>query len=307
MRESRSMDAHTGNPPRGARKRDAHERSVLAAEAHAGFPRRGRSPARREARARLARVLWDRAGERRLPGGAALDAALAQLPAAELWWMCELAPLGPLYLLPTRPFVRALARTIVQLGARRVLEVAAGDGFLSRALRAEAPELTVIASDSGAWQRPAARMRPDEIARHRGTPVPGLALGEEVVKLEARRAIRAYAPDLVLASWLPPSSLLDALVRAPVRHVLEIGAGGGITASAYSWRFAHEFLEGALERTARCRLDARPRERLHSRITLYFGAAHPEHHEERVRPGDFLYQFKPSRSPAATNASRPRE
>ena len=300
MRRSRSNSVRAGISPRGARKEEAPGRSLLAAEAHAGFPRRGKSLARREARARLARVLWDRAGLRRLPGAAALDAALSLLPPAELWWMCEFAPLGPLYLLPTRPFVRALARTIVQLGARRVLEVAAGDGFLSRALRLEAPELTVIASDSGAWRRPEARMRPEEITRHRGTPVPGLALGDEVVKLDARRAIAAYAPDLVLASWLPPSSLLDGLVRAPVRHVLEIGAGGGVTASAYSWRFAHEFLEGELERTARCRLDARPREALHSRITLYYGAAHPEHHEERVRPGDFLYQFKPARAPKAS-------
>ena len=231
---------------------------------------------------------------------------LAPLPAAELWWMCELSPLGPLYLLPTRPFVRALARTIVKLGARRVLEVAAGDGFLSRALRSQAPELEVIASDSGAWSRPQARMRPEEIARLRATHVPGLALGDDVVKLDARRAIETFQPDLVLASWLPPSSLLDVLVRAKVRHVLEIGAGSGVTASAYSWRFAHEFLEGPLEQSARCRLDARPAASLHSRITLYFGAAHPEHHEERVGPGDFLHQFKPRQvASAGAAATRP--
>jgi hypothetical protein len=88
------------------------------------------------------------------------------------------------------------------------------------------------------------------------------------------------------------------LIRQKVRYVLEIGAGSGVTASAYCWRFAHEFLEGPLEQTARCRLDLRPNTALHSRVTLYFGAAHEEHHQERVRPGDWLHQFKPGRAPS---------
>ncbi|MET0343454.1 MAG: hypothetical protein ABW252_20755 [Polyangiales bacterium] len=221
-----------------------------------------------------------------------MDRALAGIAPRELAWMCELSPLGPLYFLPTRPFVRALARTLAGLGVRRVLEVAAGDGFLSRALRAAAPDLEVIATDSGAWRAPAARMSDQERVRLRDVDVPGLALGADVVRIEARRAIARYAPDLVLAAWLPPDRLLDKLVRADVRYVLEIGAGSGVTSTAYSWRFAHEFLEGTIETTARCRLDARPSEALHSRITLYFGKAHPEHYEEKVRPGDFLYQFK---------------
>ena len=102
--------------------------------------------------------------------------------------------------------------------------------------------------------------------------VPGLALGVDVLPLEASQAIASCAPELVLCSWLPPGHrLLDTLIRAPVRYVLELGAGSGVTASAYSWRFAHEFLEGPLEQSARCRLDARPHKALHSRVTLYFG------------------------------------
>ena len=130
--------------------------------------------------------------------------------------------------------------------------------------------------------------------------VPGLALGSEVRRLDARAAIDTLRPDVVLCSWLPPGELLDDLVRADVRHVLEIGAGQGVTASAYAWRFAHEFLEGPLERAARCRLDVRPRRTLHSRVTLYFGAAHPEHFEEPVEPGDWLWQFRPREPAGAT-------
>jgi hypothetical protein len=114
-----------------------------------------------------------------------------------------------------------------------------------------------------------------------------------VLRLDALAAIQRVKPDLVLASWLPPGHrLLERLIRAPVRHVLEIGAKGGVTPGAWSWRYAHDFCE-ELEARARCRLDERPRRELHSRVTLYFGARHPEHACERVRPGDWLWQFKP--------------
>jgi hypothetical protein len=237
--------------------------------------------------------LWTAKGERRVPGEAALDRALSAVRVDDLAFLCELAPLGPLYFLPTRRFVRLLARTIEQLGARRVLEVAAGDGSLARALTQAAPQLEVIATDSGGWEQPAARMSREERRRLAKVAVPGLRLGRDVQRRDALEAVRELAPDLVLCAWLPPSDLLDALIRAPVSYVLEIGAGSGVTASVYSWRFAHEFLEGPLERAARCRLDARPARALHSRVTLYYGASHAEHFEERVEAGDWLWQFRP--------------
>lgn len=284
----------------GRKPMDDASRRDHAAEARAGFPRRGTSLARRAARARLARLLWTPDGRRRLAGERALDAALAALPPRELDWLFEFAPLGPLYFLPTRRFVRELAQVIESLGVQRVLEVAAGDGFLAGALADAAPKLEVIASDSGAWEQPEARMSAAERRQYRDVAVPGLTLGHRVHRMSARGAIRKFAPDLVLGAWLPPTSLLDQLIRAPVRYVLEIGAGSGVTASAYSWRFAHEFLEGSVEQYARCRLDARPHEKTHSRVTLYYGKAHPEHYEERVREGDFLWQFRP------LSVSRPR-
>jgi SAM-dependent methyltransferase len=265
-----------------------HAPGVISDEVHRGFPAHG---GRAAARALLARALWTKGGVRRLPGARELDDALARQRAEDLDWLCELSPLAPLYLLPTRRFVNALARQIRGLGVTRVLEVAAGDGFLARCLARAAPELELNATDSGAWSDPNARMTRAE--RRALRDVPGLALGENVQRLDAARAIRRYRPELVLCSWLPPGDMLDTLVRARVRYVLELGAGGGVTGSVYSWRFAHEFLEGELEQTARCRLDLRPRMALHSRATLYYGRTHPSYYEERVQPGDWLYQFRP--------------
>lgn len=264
-----------------------------AEEAYAGWPARGGGPVRRAARAQLARALFTPAGARKLASAPVLDAALEAVSPADLAWIVEFSSLAPLYFLPTRRFVVALAKVLDGLGARRVLEVAAGDGLLARALRSVAPHLDVIATDSGAWIHPEARMSAAERVRHRDRAVPGLALGSDVHRLTATSAIRKFAPDVVLAAWLPPDSLLDRLVRAQVSYVLEIGAGEGITASAYSWRFAHEFLEGPIEQHARCRLDQRPSQKTHSRITLYYGKSHPEHFEERVQPGDWLWQFRP--------------
>jgi hypothetical protein len=237
-------------------------------------------------------LLWARSGARRIPSTRALDAALERLRIGELFQICELDARGPLYLLPTLELVRALAGRIRSLGARRVLEVAAGDGFLSAALRQAAPGLRIVASDSGAWTDPRARMSARERREFHGTAVPGVRLGTSVLRLDALAAIRTTRPDLVLASWLPPGRLLDRLIRAPVRYVLEIGAKDGVTPGAWSWRFAHEFCED-IERSARCRLDERPRRMLHSRATLYYGGRHPEHACERVRPGDWLWQFRP--------------
>jgi hypothetical protein len=269
-------------------------RAELAADAHAGFAARAGGTRLRAARAQLARLLWDSRGERKLPGARALDEALEALPPAELAWLFELAPLGPLYLLPTRSFVRALASQLSALGVTSVLEVAAGDGLLARALAKLAPQLTVHAADTGAWDDPRARMSAVEQRALANTVVPGLRLGSNVERSSAKRAIARHSPDLILCSWLPPGhTLLDSLIRSKVRYVLELGADHGVTASAYCWRFTHEFLEGPLEQTARCRLDVRPAKQLHSRATLYFGASHPEFHLERVRAGDWLHQFKP--------------
>jgi hypothetical protein len=241
----------------------------------------------------LTRLLYAPDGTRRLPSTAALDRALGVLPRGALWRYCETRPTGPLYLLPTRELVCALAKECRRLG-RRVLEVGAGDGFLAQALAEAAPDLDVRASDSGAWRQPKARMTPEEQRRWRAVALVGIALGKNVERLGALEAVRRHRPEVVLCAWLPPGTLLARLVRSPCRYVLDIGAAGGVTAQgAWDWRFGHTFLE-PLERVARCRLDERPSRVLHSRVTLYFGRRHPEFVEERPRAGDWLYQFKPS-------------
>lgn len=194
--------------------------------------------------------------------------------------MTEFTPLGPIYLLPTQPFLRALGRTIRACGATRVLEIAAGDGHLGACLARAAPDLEIAMSDSGAWEEPAARMSAKEKRDHRERAVAGLRVGPGVERRDARAAILRHRPDLVLACWLPPGPLLEEVIRAPVRHVLEIGAGSGVTGDIACWRFAHEFCEGPVADLARCRLDERPANRLHTRVTVYLGAGHELFAEE---------------------------
>jgi len=213
----------------------------------------------------IARLLWTSGGRRRLPSSAAFDRAVSALPRGELERLCEFNPWGPIYFIPTRRFLRALARAIRETGARSVLEVAAGDGHLARELSRAAPDLRLAATDSGAWERPQARMSARERRELRGTTVPGLVLGEGVQRIDALAAIRRRRPDLVLACWLPPGTLLSRIARA-APLLLEIGAGSGITGELL--RRPHRRLDD-LEPLARCRLDERPRQRLHTRVTLY--------------------------------------
>jgi len=213
------------------------------------------------------RLLWRPDGTRRIPPVAAFDRAVSRLRRGALWRLCELNAHGPIYLIPTRPFLLALARRIRALGARDVLEVAAGDGHLARSLQQVAPDLRVLAADSGAWTEPRARMSPRERLRFRGKTVAGLPPGSCVLHLGALEAIRTLQPDLVLASWLPPGPLLGSVIRASPL-VLEIGAGSGITGDIRCWRYPHEFWDD-LDPLGRCRLDERPSEKLHTHVTLY--------------------------------------
>ena len=261
--------------------------------ARAGWPERRGGTKRIGARAALAKLLWNADGSRRLVSTRTLDRALEAVTTQDLEWLTEFAPPGPLYFLPTREWIRALAGHLRGIGARRVLEVAAGEGFLARALAAEAPDLEIIASDSGAWEEAEGRMSAREQRDLKNVHVPGLLLGGDVLRMDATKAIRQLKPDAVVAAWLPPGPLLEKLIRSPVPHVIEIGAPGGVTPDAWHWRFAHDQCMGPLEELGRCRLDSRPKKGLHTRVTHYFGKSHPDFAVERVRPGDWLWQFRP--------------
>jgi hypothetical protein len=217
----------------------------------------------------MMRLLWTARGERRVPSAPAFDRAAAKLRRGQLFDICEFNPWAPIYLIPTKPFLRALARRIRATGARRVVEVAAGDGYFARELARVAPDLEIIATDSGKWARPTARMSARERRELRGRAVAGLRLGDGVRRLDALEAVKKLRPDLVLASWLPPGPLLVKLVKA-APMLLEIGAGSGITGDIRAWRYDHDFCD-ELDALGRCRLDERPGAKLHTRITIYRG------------------------------------
>jgi hypothetical protein len=86
--------------------------------------------------------------------------------------------------------VTALARLV---GDRPCVELAAGDGTLSRFLRAAGTQIT--ATDDQSWA-------------HR------LAYPADVQKLEARRALADLAPRAVLCSWPPPGNAFERQVFA---------------------------------------------------------------------------------------------
>ncbi len=237
---------------------------------------------RRAARAALAAVLWDETGARRLPREAALVAALQACDARDVWWVCEASSAGPVYLLPTREWIGALARLVDRLRARRVLEVAAGDGFLSSCLRRARPQLELFATDDGSWSTAAARMTRAERREHRDVAFAGIRAEAHVTKQGALAAVTRTRPDLVLISWAPPGTLVERLIRAPVPLVLDISVDGDVCGNGTrTWRFHKEMLEGAIEQRALCRLDARPSTARATRVTLYYGRTHPAHGVER--------------------------
>jgi hypothetical protein len=233
------------------------------------------SARRAAARGALVKALWDAHGVRRLPSNAQLRRAIDGCDRGDVWWVCEMNPTAPIYLLPTREWIRALAKYIEGLGVRSVLEVAAGDGFLSRCLAAQAPKLKVIATDDGSWEKAKARMSARERRAYAHLDVPGLVLGSNVKRLSAQRAVQRYRPDLVLISWAPPGTLVQRVIRGPCKYVLDFGTEGNECGGGPPlWRLAQELVEGPLEKLAWCRLDERSTEPKHTRVTLYHGARH---------------------------------
>lgn len=223
--------------------------------------------ARRAAREALARVLWGSNGERRLPGERSLVRAIARCRADDVWWVCESSSAGPLYVLPTREWIAALGRFCDRMNVRTVLEVAAGDGFVSHCLAQARPGLTVRAIDDHSWKRPEAR----------GGRV-GIRYPAHVERSGAVRAIERYKPDLTIVCWAPPGRLVEDAIRAPSSLVLDVSVDGDVCGDdARTWRYEKEFLHGAIERRALCRLDRGECDERRTRVTLYFGARHPRH------------------------------
>lgn len=238
------------------------------------------TPARRQNRAELVRTLWDRHGRRRLPPFKVLWNALSGCDPRDVFWVCEMNSGGPIYFLPTREWIGALVLKLQAMKMRRVLEVGAGDGFLSACLARRRLPFKLFTTDNAAWQKPQARMTRQERQALRHIAVPGLTLGPNVEPLDAVQAVQKYKPDLVLVSWPPPGLLVEKLIKSPTRYVLDISVDGDVCGNGTkTWRFNKDFLEGALETRALCRLDNKA-EPPNTRVTLYYGKRHREYEEE---------------------------
>jgi hypothetical protein len=137
--------------------------------------------------------------------------------------------------------------------------------------------LRVIATDDGSWEKANARMTARERRTYADLDVRGLALGSDVQRLTAQRAVQRYRPDLVLVSWAPPGQLVQRVLHSPCKYVLDFGTEGNECGGGpLLWRSARDFVEGPLETLAWCRLDERSAEPRRTRVTLYYGARHPE-------------------------------
>jgi uncharacterized UPF0146 family protein len=89
-------------------------------------------------------------------------------------------------------FIRELAR---QLQGRRVLEVGAGEGVLSRFLHEAGVD--IVGTDNYSW------------SRH-------IKFGANVEKREAAEALKHYQPEAVICSWAPPDNLFEQdIFRCP--------------------------------------------------------------------------------------------
>jgi hypothetical protein len=95
-----------------------------------------------------------------------------------------------IYCFYARPLLRALAGRI---GRRSCLEVAAGDGTLSRFLARAG--VSIRATDDRSWSH-------------------AIAYPAEVERLDAAEAVRRYRPQVVLCSWPPPDNRFEADVLA---------------------------------------------------------------------------------------------
>ena len=237
---------------------------------------------RAEARQHLADVLFDEHGNRRLPSGKELIEAMGECDRRDIWWVCEANSKAPLYLLPTKEWVRALCRFLDDTGAQTVLDAAAGDGFLAKCITEARPTLKVHAVDSGAWAKPQARMNAKDKKEFRGIAFAGLQCGANVVRMDAAAAVKKFKPDVTLVSWAPPGLLVEKVIKAPSSLVVEISVEGEVCGNGVmTWRFNKEFLTGPVEDLALCRMDARPHVARESRITVYFGKRHPEFSEDK--------------------------
>ena len=117
-----------------------------------------------------------------------------------------------IYCFYTRELVAALAAII---DGRPCLEVAAGDGTLSRFLRAAGVAITT--TDDASWQ-------------------PVISYPADVIRQGAREALRAHAPHVVLCSWPPAGNAFERFVfdTRSVETYVMIGSRHAFAAGSFA-------------------------------------------------------------------------
>ncbi len=136
----------------------------------------------------LQRLMFE-SGLRRRPAPLTTYRLLAPLITQRRYLMPLVMPEG-IYCFYTGAMIRTLSRLI---GDRTCLEIAAGDGTLSRFL-ADAG-VNVLATDDQSW-------------------ADGVRFQESVTRMDARTALRTHAPEVVVCSWPPPGNSFE-------KHVFE--------------------------------------------------------------------------------------
>lgn len=131
----------------------------------------------------LQRLLFER-GLRRKPVSLVLFRAVWPL-LTQRRLLLPLVMQQGIYCFYSRRLISAIARLVDD---RPCLEIAAGDGTLSRFLRDEGVPIT--ATDDYSWDH-------------------AIKFGCDIERLDAQRALRTHAPEVVICSWPPPGNTFE--------------------------------------------------------------------------------------------------
>lgn len=131
-----------------------------------------------------------------------------------LWQKRRLMPLVQpegIYCFYTRHFISQLVQLI---GGRNCLEIAAGDGTLARFLARQGA--SVRATDDYSWEH-------------------AVRYPDQVEKLDAKEALRRYAPEVVLCSWPPAGNSFERQVFRTKSVQLYVVIGSRHRHAAGNW------------------------------------------------------------------------
>jgi hypothetical protein len=131
-----------------------------------------------------------------------------------VWQKALLMPLVEakgIYCFYSQSLIKALATLI---GARACLEIAAGDGTLSRMLADAGVRIT--ASDDYSWQR-------------------AVSYPASVLKMDAAQALKQFKTPVVICSWPPANNSFERLVLASPEVELYIVIGSRHTFASGNW------------------------------------------------------------------------